>query len=146
MSKKSQKQAFGPAICRIGDVMAHTSWYAFCGVSRLAKDAQVNASSLSRVLNGKTNPSFLMVARITAALERRLGIRLDPRDLIAESGVFRTSALCDVVGCPGCLPQQAYDEFSDLKPTYAGIKKGTWVTSRYPRGYQHAEQREEDHA
>lgn len=135
MNTSTPPQAFGPAINRVADVMAHTNRYAFKGVRRLAMDARVSASSVSRLLNGKINPSFLMVARITEALEAAVGLRLDPRDLVSESGEFLTRYACDLVGCRGCLPENALDEFGDRKPTFDGITPGTWVTSRFPHGY-----------
>jgi transcriptional regulator with XRE-family HTH domain len=136
MTKTPPKQAFGPTINRIADVMAHTNRYAFCGVARLAKDARVSASSVSRLINGKMNPSFAMVARVTTALEAAVGYRIDPRDLVAELGRFLTTNTCDLMGCQGCLPENATDEFGDIKPAFANIKPGRWVTSRYPNGYQ----------
>ncbi len=77
-----------------------------------------------------------MVARLTYALERELGIHIDPRDLVAENGLFLTRFVCDLAACPGCLPERAIDEFGDLKSTFAGIQKGHWVTSKYPKGYE----------
>ena len=135
MKQPTQVQAFGPVINRISDVMIHTNRYAFHGVAKLAEDAKVSPSAISRVMNGKTNPSFAMVARITAAIEDVLGYRIDPRDLVAEMGRFLTSHTCDLVHCQGCLPENALDEFGDLKPTYSGVEPGRWVTSRYPKGY-----------
>jgi transcriptional regulator with XRE-family HTH domain len=135
MNNKPPLQVFGPAINRFGDVMAHTDRYAFSGISRLAMDARVSASSVSRLLSGKMNPSFLMVARLVDALERHLGYSIDPRDLIAESGRFRTLPACTLIGCKGCLPENAYDEFGSRKAAFADVKPGTWVTSRYPKGY-----------
>ncbi len=129
-------QAFGPVINRCSDLMIHTTRYAFHGVSRLAADARVSPSSVSRLINGKMNPSFAMVARITAALEAELGRRIDPRDLVAELGRFLTTHACDLAGCQGCLPENATDEFGDLKPAFHGVKPGQWVTSRHPRGFQ----------
>jgi len=136
MTKTPPKQAFGPTINRIADVMAHTNRFAFCGVARLAKDARVSASSVSRLINGKMNPSFAMVARVTSALEAAVGYRIDPRDLVAELGRFLTTNTCDLMGCQGCLPENATDEFGDIKPAFAKIKPGRWVTSRHPSGYQ----------
>lgn len=130
------KQVFGPAINRIADVMAHTKRYAFQGVGRLAKDARVDASSVSRLINGKMNPSFAMIARIAEALECDIGSKIDPRDLIAENGEFLTRYVCDLVGCRGCLPENVYDEFGDRKPAFADIAPGMWVASRHPKGYQ----------
>jgi len=135
MKHPPPQQAFGPTINRISDVMAHTNRYAFKGVSKLAADARVSASSVSRLINGKMNPSFAMVARITAALEACLGHRIDPRDLIAELGRFLTPHTCDLVGCQGCFPENATDEFGDVKSAFVGVEPGQWVTSRYPKGY-----------
>ncbi|MEI7575541.1 MAG: helix-turn-helix transcriptional regulator [Armatimonadota bacterium] len=136
MVKETPKQVFGPTINRISDVMAHLDRYAFNGVTRLAKDARVSASSVSRLINGKMNPSFRLVAKITTALEQQLGRRIDPRELVAEAGRFATRFVCDLVGCTGCLPERAIDEFGNVKDEFKGLPAGTWVTSRYPRGYE----------
>lgn len=136
MTKTPPKQVFGPTINRIADVMAHTNRYAFCGVARLAEDARVSPSSVSRLINGKMNPSFAMVARITSALEATVGYRIDPRDLVSELGRFLEVHVCDLMGCQGCLPENATDEFGDIKPAFANVKPGRWVSSRYPKGYQ----------
>lgn len=129
------KQVFGPVINRISDVMAHLDRYAFHGCRRLAIDARVSASSVSRLIHGKQNPSMCMASRIAAALEREVGRPIDARELLAESGHFPTRFVCDLVGCRGCLPPNAYDEFGDLKPTFDGIAPGTWICSRFPRGF-----------
>lgn len=132
-------QAFGPPINRVSDLMAHTRRYAFKGVRRLAQDARVSPSAVSRLINGKMNPSFLMVARITDALERELGRRIDPRDLVAESARYLTRHACDLAGCRGCLPEAATDEFGDVKQAFYGVRPGEWATSRHPRGYEPVE-------
>ncbi len=134
MHQHNPKQVFGPAINRFTDVMAHTDRYAFKGVGRLAMDARVSASSVSRLLNGKLNPSFLMVARLTKALEKQLGYQIDPRDVVAESGEFLTRYACDLAHCRGCHPDTAFDDFGDLKPAFADVPAGAWVTSTYPKG------------
>lgn len=139
----STQQAFGPAVNRVGDVMAHTTRYAFKGVARLARDAGVSPSAVSRLINGRMNPSFLMVARVADALEREVGRPIDPRDLVAESGRFRTRFACDLTACRGCLPESATDEFGDLKQAFYGIEPGRWVSSRHPRGYEEVNQTEE---
>lgn len=139
-------QAFGPTVNRLGDVAAHTTRYAFKGVARLARDAGVSPSAVSRLLNGKMNPSFAMVARLTGALERELGYRIDPRDLVAENGAFPTRHVCDlVVGCRGCLPECATDEFGDLKRAFYGVEPGRWVTSRHPHGIETDQEEGGDH-
>ena len=134
MYNKPPTQAYGPTINRFADVMAHHNKFAFKGVSRLAREAGVSPSSVSRLINGKSNPSFLMVARLTDALERAYGYRIDPRDLIAEHGEFIHRFCCDLTGCAGCLPENALDEFGDTKQAFHGVKPGNWITSRHPTG------------
>jgi transcriptional regulator with XRE-family HTH domain len=136
MHNQPPPQAFGPTINRVSDLMEHTTKYSFWGVSQLAADAKVTPSAISRLINGKMNPSFAMVARVTTALERELGFRIDPRDLVAENGEFLTRYACDFAACRGCYPTRATDEFGDMKSAFAGIEKGHWVTSRYPRGFE----------
>lgn len=135
MQHPPTKQAFGPSVCRIADVMAHSKHLAFRGTTRLAFLAGVSPASISRIVNGKLNPSAAMLGRIASALEIDLGIPIDPRELIAEYGQFPTRFVCDLVGCPGCLPDNAYDEFGDKKPAYSNVKPGEWVTSRHPKGF-----------
>jgi len=134
MRNTSHPQVFGPTINRLADVMAHSDRFAFKGVSRLAREAGVSPSSVSRLINGQSNPSFLMVIRLTEALERAYGYRIDPRDLVAEGGGFLHLFCCDVVNCPGCLPENALDEFGDTKQAFEEVKPGKWVTSRHPHG------------
>lgn len=136
MNNPPNVQVFGPVINRIADVMAHLDRYAFHGTVRLAMDARVSASSVSRLIHGKMNPSMRMAARIAAAFEREIGKPIDVRELLSESGSFPTRFVCDLVGCRGCLPPNAYDEFGDLKPAFEGVAPGTWVCSRHPRGFR----------
>jgi|SRR5579871_3036090 len=135
MQNPPSPQAFGPAVNRFTDVMAHNDKFAFKGVRRLASAARVSPSSVSRFINGQINPSFLLVARLTEALEKQLGFHIDPRDLIAEDGRFLNRFVCDVVGCRGCLPDRAWDEDGSVKPAFKDIKSGEWVTSRHPQGF-----------
>lgn len=135
MNHPPPKQAFGPTINRVRDVMAHTRKYAFRGVPRLASDAGVHRTTLSRVVHGTINPSAAMAHRIATALQKELGVPIDPRELFAENGGFPTRYTCDLVGCRGCLPEAATDEFGDLKAMYLGVEPGKWVTSAYPRGF-----------
>ena len=135
MQHHPPKQVFGPSICRISDVMAHSARFAFRGTRRLAFAAGVSPASVSRIIHGELNPSAVMLARITTALEKEFGHRIDPRDLLAEYGQFPTRFVCDLLGCPGCLPDRAFDEFGDLTATFTNIKPGQWVTSRYPQGF-----------
>ena len=115
--------------------MIHVDRFEFLGVQRLAEAADVSPSSISRLINNKINPSFALVARVTAAIEKELGKKIDPRDLIAENGEFLTRSVCDLTACRGCLPDNAKDEFGETKPAFADVTPGNWVTSRYPKGF-----------
>ena len=125
----------GPVVSRLADVMAPTYRFSFKGVSRMAEAAGVSHASVSRLVAGHRNASFITVARVTSALEAELGIALDPRDLIAESGRFLTPYCCVLVHCGGCLPANACGEDGRVTREYAGIRSGAWVSSRYPAGF-----------
>ena len=114
---------------RILALMAHTTRYAFQGETRLANDAGVSKSAVSRLLTGKSSPSFALVVALTKALEYRLGRPIDPRDLISLDGCYPTATACELAGCQGCLPAEAYDEQNRLKPEYKYVKPGQWAAS-----------------
>lgn len=86
-------------------------------------------------MSGKVNPSFMLIARLTSAIERQVGFHIDPRDLISEYGEFLTPYMCDLAKCRGCLPEVAIDRFGIRDPKFEGIVPGQWVTSIYPRGF-----------
>lgn len=114
---------------RILELMAHTTRYAFQGETRLAHDAGVSKSAVCRLLSGKSSPSFALVSAITRALEKQLGRPLDPRDLISLDGSYPTASACELAGCRGCLPPEAYDEHDQLKPEYKNVKPGQWCVA-----------------
>lgn len=87
---------------RIHAVMAHTTRYAFDGVSRLAEDVGVSKSAIYRILQGKRSPSFSLMIAITQALEKELKRPIDPRELMTVSGQYPTPNVCDLCGCLGC--------------------------------------------
>lgn len=115
---------------RLLAVMAHTSRYAFCGQARLAADAGVSRSTICRLIAGSTNPTFSLMLSITQALEQQLGNRLDPRELVSFDGMYPTPSVCDLCGCRGCLPEEAYTAEDTLHPAYNGLKPSQWAGSR----------------
>jgi transcriptional regulator with XRE-family HTH domain len=117
---------------RILALMAHTTRYAFKGESRLAFDAGVSKSAVCRLVNGQSSPSFVLVVRLTQVLERQLGKALDPRDLISLDGTYPTPSVCQLAGCYGCLPAQAFDEEDNLKTEFKDIKPGQWSVMQPP--------------
>ena len=114
---------------RILAIMAHTTRYAFKGESRLAADAGVSKSAVSRLINGQSSPSFALVCGLTRALEKQLGKHLDPRELLSFDGTYPTPSVCQLAGCKGCLPSAAYDEEGRLRPQFKDVKPGEWSLS-----------------
>jgi transcriptional regulator with XRE-family HTH domain len=111
--------------------MAHTTRYAFKGRSRLARDCGVSKSAISRLLNGHTNPSFPIALRVADALSRELDRKLDIRELFSEDGGYGRTFICDLVGCPGCLPAEAINDDGHTDPRYKGLRKGFWTGDVY---------------
>ena len=125
---------------RLPAIMAHTFWYAFEPQARLAKDAGVSRSTVSRLITGKINPSFRLVQAITTALTQRLNdtmdvpmtAPLDPREVFSTDGCYPTPSVCQLAGCPGCLPEEAYDRHGNRKPAYRDMNPGDWCRSPEP--------------
>lgn len=113
---------------RILQIMAHTTRYAFKGRSRLAADAGVSKSAVTRLINGNSSPSWHVLCALIGALERHTGRHLDPREVVSADGTYPTDAVCDLVGCQGCMPEEAYDADERLRDEYRGIRPGTWST------------------
>lgn len=106
--------------------MLHTKRYSFRGFSRLVKDAGISESALSRLLDYHPNPSAYLVNRVTNALSKELGFQLDTQEVVAEDGKYPTASACELCGCRGCLPPEAYDSEDRLKPEYRNVKPGSW--------------------
>ena len=64
----------------------------------LARETGLPRVTLCRIIKGAVCPDFVTVAIITEAIERRIGKRLDPRELIAFNGEFLTPNLDDLLG------------------------------------------------
>lgn len=106
--------------------MEHIQDYYIEGASRFAKDAGISRSALSRLMRGESSPSYALVCALTKALERKLGCRIDPRDLISVDGTFLTPSVCELALCNGCLPDCLYDQKDSVKSQYRHIRSGRW--------------------
>lgn len=116
---------------RVRPIMIHTSWYCIDGQHRLAKDCQVSPSTISRLLRGETDPSYLIAAAVTEALEKRLGNPLSMRDVFTTDGTYPTPCVCDLRSfCKGCFPPEAYDADDNMKPEYRDLRPGDWCRYR----------------
>ena len=117
---------------RLRAVMSHSVLYSFKGETRLAQDAGVSKSALNRLINGQSSPSFVLVCALSAALSRQLKRRIEPSELVSCDGSYPTKHVCQMCGCKGCLPNQAYDEEENLRPEYAHLKPGQWSAEDFP--------------
>ena len=118
---------------RVAAVMAHTTKYAFKGRARLAADAGVSRSALTRLMSGARWPGHVIVGRIAGVLERELGKRIDCRELVSETGEYPTRFVCELVGCRGCKPPQFYSPNPAVEASYADVKPGFWTGDNQER-------------
>jgi len=114
---------------RVQILMIHTSRYAFQGQARLAADVHVSRSTISRMLRGKTRPSYHLAQAVAAALAKHLKRPLDPRDLFSPDGFYPERSGCALAGCSGCLPDEAYDSHGRRKPEWRNARPGDWSRS-----------------
>ena len=71
-----------PKVNRLPHYLAQLEDYWFHGPQRrFAKDAGISEATLSRILRGATNPRYCDICRIVALLEKKLGKKIDPRDI-----------------------------------------------------------------
>jgi len=115
---------------RVQIVMIHTSRYAFQGQARLAADAGVSRSTISRLLSGKISPTYRLAQAVTAALAQHLKRPLQPGEVFSPTGEYDECSGCALSGCNGCLPEDAYDSRGNLRPAWKNAHPGDW--SRTP--------------
>lgn len=107
--------------------MAHTTRYCFRGDSRLAKDAGLSKSTISQLNRGLKNPLYITVSKIVKCLEVQLGRLLDFDDVISLNGHYPTASVCELCGCPGCLPDSLYEADGSRKKEFEEVLSGLWT-------------------
>ena len=117
---------------RVQTVMVHVSRYSFQGRARLAADAGVSRSTISRMINGQTNPSHALVQAVTDALAVHLKKPLVPRDLFTSDGFYHERSGCRLSGCTGCLPEAAFDGHGRRRVEWVNARPGDWSLSPDP--------------
>ena len=116
---------------RLKAILLHVPWYSFEGPSRLASDVGVSRSTICRLMRGTTNPSYRLVEKVTAAISHRIGKTMDARELFTTNQTYPTASACELCGCRGCLPPEAWDERRDvLRPEWESAKPGDWSVSK----------------
>lgn len=114
---------------RVQTVMVHVSRYSFQGRARLAADAGVSRSTISRMINGQTSPSHALVQAVTDALAVHLKKPLVPRDLFSGDGSYHERSGCRLSGCTGCLPETAFDGHGRRRVEWLNAQPGDWSLS-----------------
>jgi transcriptional regulator with XRE-family HTH domain len=127
MDRPSARSTEVPLHNRIAAVMLHATRYAFRSRSRLARDCGLSKSAVSRLLRGDSSPSYVVVARVADALERALGVPIDPRELVSETGEYPTTFVCSLVGCRGCLPDQVFHPEGEKRKEFQMVQAGFWT-------------------
>jgi transcriptional regulator with XRE-family HTH domain len=104
----------------------HTRRYAFKRQSNLARDTGLSESAISRLVRGHSRPYFETMVKVADALEAELGKRIHPSELASIDGRYPTANVCELVGCPGCLPDEAYNEDGERLPDWECEEPGKW--------------------
>ncbi len=118
---------------RLRAIIQHIDPYFFRGVTKLAREAGVSHSAISRICSGKSGASYPVVCAIAEVLERHLGKRIDPREIVSFNGTYPTESVCDLCGCNGCTPHEFWDEkINEIKPQYKGVDTHAWSLSVGP--------------
>ena len=116
---------------RIKAFLVHVPYYGEDGQRRLAIDCGASHSSISRLVRGEISPTFHLAETVTLALEKRMGVPLDIREVFTTDGTYPTPCVCDVTpDCHGCFPPEAYDADDNMKPEYRDLKPGDWCRYR----------------
>jgi hypothetical protein len=112
--------------------MLHVRRYQSRGLSRLAYDAGVSKSAVSRLLAGVGQPDFLVLYRVTEALSREAGFAIDLREVAVPEGCeYPTANPCALFGCR-CLPPWAYGGDGSLRSGFQGVRPGEWTDDARP--------------
>ena len=115
-----------PVQNRVEVLLVHIPKLSIRGQARLAAEVGVSRSTVSRLVNGRINPSYRLARGVTTVLERLLGYPLDMRDVFSTDGTYLTPSGCVLCRCGGCLPDRAYDLESNLRPDWRGQRPGDW--------------------
>ena len=119
-----------PVQNRVPVLLVHIPKFSIRGQARLAAEVGVSRSTVSRLVNGKINPSYRLARGVTDALERFLGRPLDMREVFSTDGTYLTLSGCALCRCGGCLPEAAWGEDGTLKPEWRDARPGDWSVAR----------------
>jgi len=121
---------------RLAAVLEHVQAYYFEGPSKLAADAGVSRSALSRLVHGKSSPSYVVVCKVAAAIEKHLGHPIDPRDLVSIDGQHPTKSVCDLCAVQVVSPPVPSIRTAICCPAYRHLHPGKWTLKASRHGKQ----------
>lgn len=120
-------QALPRVTNRLRAVLLHVPYFTIEGYARLARECGVVRSTISRLVRGKSLPTYDFARRITQVLSQYWGKPLDMRELFTTDGTYPTASVCDLMDCKGCFPPEAWNESTDtLRPKWRYLKPGEW--------------------
>ena len=112
---------------RLRAILVHVPFYTIQGRARLANDCNVSKSTISRLLNQRRSPSYKLATNIAQALSWRSGRLIEPNEVFATEGTYPTPSACELMGCRGCQPPNAWDEQGNtLRPSWQGTPPSQW--------------------
>lgn len=127
---------------RLRAVLLHVPFYTSDTLARLANDTGLSKPTIWRYANLKKNPPPTVAGIIARAISRRSQIDVRPRDIFSRTGHYQIASACQLMGCKGCLPPQAWDGATDtFKPEWQHRRPGGW--SHQDCDYWHYEEADE---
>ncbi len=116
---------------RLRAILLHIPYFSIEGTVRLAVACRVAPSTISRVLRGRVRPDIALRKAIARAISYRNREAIPVREIFPQVGDSLTLSVCELMGCRGCLPPEAWDEERDiLRDTWRGAKPGLWSRSK----------------
>lgn len=111
---------------RLDAILWHVPRYTVRGTSRLASDAGIAKSAVSRLRRGKGHPDYIVLYRVAEAIGRQIGRTLDLREIAVEEGdEYPTPFVCEIFGCR-CLPPWAYGKDDTVRERFTDMVPGRW--------------------
>jgi DNA-binding XRE family transcriptional regulator len=97
-----------PVHNRLDAILGHLRPYWFNPVGTLAAEIGVSRTTVQRLINGTSSPSFTLLWSIARALEKHMGRPVNPMEIVSVDGTYPTPSPCDLCGCQGCTAPRVY--------------------------------------